>query len=74
MVQLMLEFTPPASDAATEAVRKASFWFGALPLRWMAVDGLLLQKMLDKSHFQGIQAYANDTKAPLRFIKVDTAR
>jgi hypothetical protein len=74
MVQVALELASPTSDEACEELRKAGFWFGALLPRWMHVDALLLQKSLGEPYFDGIQAFTNDAKALLRFIKADADR
>jgi hypothetical protein len=74
MVQVFLELSSAASDAACDHLRRKGFWFGGLLPRWMDSDALLLQKALGEPCFDGIQAYTNDAKALLRFIRADADR
>jgi len=74
MMQVTLELGSPASDAACQTLRNAGFWFGALLPRWFDDDALLLQKSLGQPNFEGIEAFTNDAKALLRFIRTDAER
>jgi hypothetical protein len=75
MVQVFLELGSPTADAACEALRKQGFWFGGLLPRWMDRDALLMQKAVNgEPWFDGIQAFTNDAKALLRFIRADADR
>lgn len=71
--QVWLRLNSPAAATAVDLCRAGGYFFGGLLPRWFDDDGLLVQKLLCKPHFEDIKLYSRDSREILEMVKKDRA-
>jgi hypothetical protein len=61
----------PWIGEAADILRNRGFFFGGVLPRWFGEDGLLMQKVLVRPNWEGINLYTDRAVQILRFIKDD---
>jgi hypothetical protein len=72
--QLYLPLSSQDVSAAVEVARGMGFFLGGVMPRWFDDDGLLLQKMAYRPHWEDIQLYQKRSKQLMQMIKADWER
>ena len=74
VIQVWLKLSWPWVGQAVDALRKQGYFLGGILPRWFDVDGMLMQKIVGKPNWEGIQLYSDRAKKILELIKKDWER
>ncbi|OPY77304.1 MAG: hypothetical protein A4E65_02797 [Syntrophorhabdus sp. PtaU1.Bin153] len=74
VLQAWLNLSWPFIDKVIDILRKHGYFFGGLLPAWFETDGLLMQKVLQRPNWEGINLYSDRAKEILGFIKADWSR
>lgn len=74
VLQVWLNLSWHFIDKVVEILRKHGYFFGGLLPAWFGTDGLLMQKIMERPNWEGINLYSDRAKAILGFIKADWSR
>jgi hypothetical protein len=72
--QVWLNLAWPFIDALVETLNRKDYFFGGLLPRWYGSDGLLMQRIADRPHWEGINLYSEKAEAILASIRADWTR
>ncbi len=69
--QIWLKLSWPYIGGAVEALRGRGYFFGAVLPRWFDEDGMLMQRIIGRPNWEGIQIYSDRAKKVLELVKAD---
>lgn len=73
VIQVWLKLSWPWVGAVVNILRDKGFFLGDILPRWFGEDGFLMQKVLARPNWEGINLYSDRAAQILRFIKDDWA-
>ncbi|MBA4390792.1 MAG: hypothetical protein C0399_07625 [Syntrophus sp. (in: bacteria)] len=71
IIQVMLKSSLPCIGEAINVLKKRRFFLGGILPQWFGEDGFLMQKVLGRPNWEGINLYTDRAIQILRFIKDD---
>jgi hypothetical protein len=71
VVQTWLKLSWPWIGRVVDVLRKRRYFLGGILPRWFDVDGLLMQKIIGKPNWEGIQLYSDRAKKILEIVRRD---
>jgi len=71
VLQVWLKLSWPWAGQVVDLLRKKGYFLGGILPRWFDVDGMLMQKVIGKPNWEGIQLYFDRAKRILELIKKD---
>ncbi len=71
VIQVWLKLSRPWVESAVENLRGRGYFLGGLLPGWFGTDGLLMQKIIGKPNWEGIQIYSEKGKEILKIVKDD---
>jgi hypothetical protein len=74
VIQVWLKLSWPWVGQAVDHLRKRGYFLGGILPRWFDVDGMLMQKIIGRPNWEGIQLYFDRPKKILEIIKKDWER
>jgi hypothetical protein len=74
IIQVLLNLSWPWIGAVADILRNKGFFLGGILPRWFGEDGFLMQKVLMRPNWEGINLYTDRAGQILRFIKDDWER
>ncbi len=74
VIQAWLKSSWPWIGAVVNILRDRGFFLGGILPRWFGEDGFLMQKVLQRPNWEGINLYTDRAKQILRFIRQDRER
>jgi hypothetical protein len=74
VLQVWLKLSWSWVGQAVDILRKRGYFLGGILPRWFDVDGMLMQKVIGKPNWEGIQLYFDRAKKILELIKADWQR
>ena len=74
VIQVWLKLSWPWVGQAVDVLRKRGYFLGGVLPRWFDVDGMLMQKVIGKPNWEGIQLYSDRAKKILEMVKGDWQR
>ena len=74
VVQTWLNIGKPWVGAAVKALRNKRYFFGGVLPRWFDTDGMLMQKLFHKPHWDDIRLYYDRDKEIVAMVKEDWER
>lgn len=74
VIQVWLKLPWPWIGAVVNILRNRGFFLGGILPRWFGEDGFLMQKVLQRPNWEGINLYTDRAAQILRFIKDDWER
>jgi len=74
VIQVWLKLSWPWISAVVNILRNKGFFLGGILPRWFDEDGFLMQKVLTRPNWEGINLYTDRAAQILRFIKDDWER
>lgn len=74
VIQVWLKLSWPWIGAVVNILRDRGFFLGGILPRWFGNDGFLMQKVLQRPNWEGINLYTDRAKQILCFIKDDWVR
>jgi len=73
VIQVWVKLSWPWVGEVVERVRACGYFIGGALPRWFDGDGLLMQKMTGRPHWEGIQLYTDRARKILDLVKEDWA-
>ena len=74
VIQVWLKLSWPWVGQAVDHLRKRGYFMGGILPRWFDVDGMLMQKIVGRPNWEGIQLHFDRAKKILEIIKKDWER
>jgi hypothetical protein len=74
VIQVWLNLSWPWINTAVLKLRERNYFFGGLLPRWFDSDGLLMQKVMGRPDWEGIQLYFDRAKKLLEWVRSDWER
>ncbi len=71
VIQVWLKLSWPWIGQAVNVLRKRGYFLGGVLPRWFDVDGMLMQKIMGRPNWEGIQLYSDQAKKILEVVKND---
>jgi hypothetical protein len=71
VIQVWLKLSWPWIGQAVNVLRKRGYFLGGVLPRWFDVDGMLMQKIMGRPNWEGIQLYSEQAKQILEVVKND---
>ncbi|MCX5805618.1 MAG: hypothetical protein NT010_06050 [Proteobacteria bacterium] len=71
VVQVWLKLSWPWVGGIVEHLRTRGYFLGGVLPGWFGTDGLLMQKIMGKPNWEGIQLYSEHAKEIMRIVKDD---
>ncbi len=71
VLQVWLKLSWPWIEKVVDILRKRGYFLGGILPRWFDVDGMLMQKIIGKPNWEGIQLAFDRAKKILELIKAD---
>jgi hypothetical protein len=71
VIQAWLKLSRPWVGNTVEHLRERGYFLGGLLPGWFGTDGLLMQKIIGKPNWEGIQLYSVHAKEILKIVKDD---
>ncbi len=71
VLQVWLKLSWPWIGQAVDILRKRGYFLGGILPRWFDVDGMLMQKIIRKPNWEGIQLFFDRAKKLLELVKAD---
>jgi hypothetical protein len=71
VVQVWLKLTWPFIDIVVGALRDRGYFLGGLLPQWFGDDGLLMQKVLGRPNWEGIQLFSDRAMRLWDFVRSD---
>jgi len=71
VLQAWLKLSWPWIDRAVDVLRRRGYFLGGILPRWFDVDGMLMQKVIGKPNWAGIQLFFDRAKKILELVKRD---
>jgi hypothetical protein len=71
VIQVWLKLSQPWVGSIVENLRTKGYFLGGLLPGWFGTDGLLMQKIMEKPNWEGIQIYSEKGKEILKIVKDD---
>jgi hypothetical protein len=73
VIQVWLKLSEPWVDRATEILREKGYFLGGVLPRWFDSDGMLMQKIIGKPHWDGIKILTDRARRILAIAREDWA-
>ncbi len=74
VLQIWIKLSWPFVNVVVEILRKHGYFFGGLLPRWFGTDGLLMQRIMQPPHWEGIHLFSDRAKKILDFVRTDWSR
>jgi len=74
VLQVWLNLSWHFIDKVVGILRKHGYFFGGLLPAWFGTDGLLMQKIMERPNWEGINLYSDRAKEILAFVRTDWSR
>ncbi|MCX5815436.1 MAG: hypothetical protein NTX75_04225 [Proteobacteria bacterium] len=71
VIQVWLKLTTPWIGSIVDMLRGKGYFLGGILPRWFGGDGMLMQKVIGRPNWEGINLYSERARQILRFIKDD---
>jgi len=71
VLQVWLKLNWPWIGRVVDILRKRGYFLGGILPRWFDVDGMLMQKVIGKPNWEGIQLFFDRAKKILELVKAD---
>jgi len=71
VIQVYLKLSWPWITRIVTQLRKNSYFFGGLLPQWFGEDGFLMQKILSRPNWEGIQLFSERANRILEFVNAD---
>jgi len=71
VLQVWLKLSWPWIGRVVDILRKRGYFVGGILPRWFDVDGMLMQKIIGKPNWEGIQLFSDRAKKILELVKMD---
>jgi len=71
VIQVFLKLSWPWITRIVTQLRKNSYFFGGILPQWFGEDGFMMQKILSRPNWEGIQLFSERSKRILEFIDAD---
>ncbi|MCX5813047.1 MAG: hypothetical protein NT178_10950 [Proteobacteria bacterium] len=71
VIQVWLKLSWPWVGSIVEYLRTRGYFLGGVLPGWFGTDGLLMQKIMGKPNWEGIQLYSEHAKKIMRIVKDD---
>jgi hypothetical protein len=69
VIQVWLKLSWPWISRVVDSLRERGYFLGGILPRWFDVDGILMQKIIGKPNWEGIQLYSDRAKKILELVK-----
>lgn len=71
VIQIWLKLGWPWIGHVVDLLRRSGYFLGGILPRWFDTDGMLMQKIIGKPNWEGIQLYSDRAKKILALVKAD---
>jgi len=69
VIQVWVKLSWPWIDRVVDSLHERGYFLGGVLPRWFDVDGMLMQKIIGKPNWEGIQLYSDRAKKILELVK-----
>jgi hypothetical protein len=69
VIQVWLKLSWPWIGQTVDVLRKRGYFLGGVLPRWFDADGMLMQRIIGRPHWEGIQLYSDRAKKILEVVK-----
>ena len=74
VIQVWLNLAWPWINTAVLDLQTRGYFLGGLLPRWFDTDGMLMQKIIGRPNWEGIQLYFDRAKKLLEWVRTDWER
>jgi hypothetical protein len=74
VIQVWLKLSWPWIGRAVDVLRRRGYFLGGILPRWFDVDGMLMQKIIGRPNWEGIQLYSDRAKKILEMVREDWSK